>query len=778
MGAVQSDLKANTVRASSGGKVISPRDDEFWQTFWARPETAEHIFETITATDLRSMRDDNVAFENLKTLVLRATIQMIKLRNHASSLSEENSRTGTMVLNCVRILTRVLPYVYESDDSRRWEETAFSRVQDAAFYESYTRGASAYMKSDQSLIEQLIDTSLDLLFYTGFTLPWPDANSHDRKQAQASYGLWQSGIACDTTVVSSKELESRRTEIMRLLLALESKPIYVSPGEYIDYGVHAVQCITRHHDKRRIQSLLCSLFNTIIKYHPDSWLPFDPRNPQGDNIRETHVKVCLHFLLINLLNRAPWEEGGKDKNEFRLQFSYLHKPKHFQFLADGIFKILRRPLEASANMLSMAQRSVGWTPEMIILQWEALFTNRKYMHYVIDSGRALDLMVLLIFYAKEAHMEGIGRVCIFCLQTLSAHANFGELLNRPFEAHDTLPMSIQVKNFHGRYADYFIMSMLSLVESNSVEASFWLVSLTTIIRNVADNVVGLARATSSKLLQTFSRLAKPSVLLANESNIVPLSILLEAINSLIELHEQNHENEAILYATWRARDRFKGLRQLSLMDEDAIASLSLPSSRRSSTEVSREGDETEKSRGKRPSEYKSSSVEFMSKLASLPLHTPLALIALLGSEQGRTPAEEEESVSPPVAESRASTSEMRVSPDKGMTDLLRPVRELGRVPDLEHHASPVEAFRFQPSIAALYASYYWGLVVSHDAQRLSGTGAGIWVGTEIKLFRIKSGQVQGPSLWSPKGAVDAVGESLVAGVRDLTMRAKKGISGE
>ncbi|GAM84062.1 hypothetical protein ANO11243_020530 [Dothideomycetidae sp. 11243] len=712
MGAVQSDLKANTVRASSGGKVISPRDDEFWQTFWARPETAEHIFETITATDLRSMRDDNVAFENLKTLVLRATIQMIKLRNHASSLSEENSRTGTMVLNCVRILTRVLPYVYESDDSRRWEETAFSRVQDAAFYESYTRGASAYMKSDQSLIEQLIDTSLDLLFYTGFTLPWPDANSHDRKQAQASYGLWQSGIACDTT------------------------------------------------------------------YHPDSWLPFDPRNPQGDNIRETHVKVCLHFLLINLLNRAPWEEGGKDKNEFRLQFSYLHKPKHFQFLADGIFKILRRPLEASANMLSMAQRSVGWTPEMIILQWEALFTNRKYMHYVIDSGRALDLMVLLIFYAKEAHMEGIGRVCIFCLQTLSAHANFGELLNRPFEAHDTLPMSIQVKNFHGRYADYFIMSMLSLVESNSVEASFWLVSLTTIIRNVADNVVGLARATSSKLLQTFSRLAKPSVLLANESNIVPLSILLEAINSLIELHEQNHENEAILYATWRARDRFKGLRQLSLMDEDAIASLSLPSSRRSSTEVSREGDETEKSRGKRPSEYKSSSVEFMSKLASLPLHTPLALIALLGSEQGRTPAEEEESVSPPVAESRASTSEMRVSPDKGMTDLLRPVRELGRVPDLEHHASPVEAFRFQPSIAALYASYYWGLVVSHDAQRLSGTGAGIWVGTEIKLFRIKSGQVQGPSLWSPKGAVDAVGESLVAGVRDLTMRAKKGISGE
>lgn len=93
---------------------------------------------------------------------------------------------------------------------------------------------------------------------------------------------------------------------------------------------------------------------------------------------------------------------------------------------------------------------------MIMLLWEALYTNRKFLNYVVDSGRALDLVVMLIYYAKDSHMEGIGRICVFCLQTLSAHAHFGQLLNRPFDVHDTLPLSIQIQNFHGKYADYFI----------------------------------------------------------------------------------------------------------------------------------------------------------------------------------------------------------------------------------------------------------------------------------------------------------------------------------
>ncbi|KAG9984610.1 hypothetical protein KCU98_g5293, partial [Aureobasidium melanogenum] len=80
MGAVQSDLKSNIVQASSGDVAIPPTLTEFWQTFWQRPETAEHVFETITPSDLRTMRDDPKSFKNFETLILTLSLHLIDLR--------------------------------------------------------------------------------------------------------------------------------------------------------------------------------------------------------------------------------------------------------------------------------------------------------------------------------------------------------------------------------------------------------------------------------------------------------------------------------------------------------------------------------------------------------------------------------------------------------------------------------------------------------------------------------------------------------------------------
>lgn len=314
--------------------------------FWKRPETAEHVFETFTPTDIRGMRDDKIAFGNLKILILKSILRLLHHRFHATSLTEDNAKIGTEVLNCVRLLTRVLPYVYECDKSRQWEDETLWQPQSESMYKRYSSQSVGHLNSEP-LGAQLISALTDFLFYSGFTLPWSDTDTQREREGRVSYGLWQSGIACDVIVYTSKEFESRRTEILQLLLTLESKAMYINPGSYITTEIPAITCITRLGDKRRIQSLLCSLLNTIIKYHPETWLAFDPRTAQTDSAREIHVKTCLHFLLVNILNRAPWEQLPKEKNEFRLQFSYLHKPKHFQFLADGMFKILRQPVSWS-----------------------------------------------------------------------------------------------------------------------------------------------------------------------------------------------------------------------------------------------------------------------------------------------------------------------------------------------------------------------------------------------------------------------------------------------
>jgi hypothetical protein len=53
----------------------------------------------------------------------------------------------------------------------------------------------------------------------------------------------------------------------------------------------------------------------------------------------------------------------------------------------------------------------------------------------------------------------------------------------------------------------------------------------------------------------------------------------------------------------------------------------------------------------------------------------------------------------------------------------------------------------------------WGFIFAQDAQNNRGSN-GLWAGTSIKLFNISSRQGDMISLRSPKGAVDAVGDSL------------------
>lgn len=69
-------------------------------------------------------------------------------------------------------------------------------------------------------MEELIDTLIDLLFYSGFTLP-------QSSKAKVSFAIWQSGVGCNTPVGTTKEFESNKIETLRLLLAITSKAVYM-----------------------------------------------------------------------------------------------------------------------------------------------------------------------------------------------------------------------------------------------------------------------------------------------------------------------------------------------------------------------------------------------------------------------------------------------------------------------------------------------------------------------------------------------------------------------
>jgi High-temperature-induced dauer-formation protein len=108
------------------------------------------------------------------------------------------------------------------------------------------------------LAEELIDTLIDLLFFADFTLPRPQNTKN-----KVTYAIWQSGVGCNTSVGTTKEFESNRTEILRLLLTLTSQSMYMSANLLPVQGVKAISYIVTCPDKQVVLSTLCSLLNTV-----------------------------------------------------------------------------------------------------------------------------------------------------------------------------------------------------------------------------------------------------------------------------------------------------------------------------------------------------------------------------------------------------------------------------------------------------------------------------------------------------------------------------------
>ena len=95
-----------------------------------------------------------------------------------------------------------------------------------------------------------------------------------------------------------------------------------------------------------------------------------------------------------------------------------------------------------------------------MLFWETIQCNKRFRSFIVDTERGHDFIVLILFYAMEYRTDptkqGVVRMCVFVLQTLSGEENFGTNLNKRFEGQESLPPSIRIENFDGTYGDYLI----------------------------------------------------------------------------------------------------------------------------------------------------------------------------------------------------------------------------------------------------------------------------------------------------------------------------------
>lgn len=873
MGASESKLvfKQGIFRLSEDKDI--PANDPYWTGFWELPESVEDVFSLFSPLDIRRTRDENLS--NLETLILAVTSRLNVLKNHPS-FPDPDLAPDRDCLNCIRVLTRILPYIYEAENLADWEERFFWGVRRRKTRKAQIATEVLFDEAQETtldvpntnedvyeevkpLAEELIDTLTDLLFFTGFTIP-----QLTTAKSKVSYAIWQSGVGCKQSIGTSKELETNRCEILRLLLTMTSKAMYMPSSLLPVQGVRAITYIATCPDKQIVLSMLCSLLNTTMKYNPAAWrVPYD--HVVWKDPRQGLVIYSLQFLLVLLLYPIPEEgHGPPPKNFYRHFFGRLHRPEDFQFIAEGMTRILNQPMQATSSYLPGSQKSVKWAPEMIMLFWEALQCNKRFRSFIIDSNRSHDFVILCLFYAIEyktdPSKQGVVRMCVFVLQTMSVEANFGRSLNNRFEAQETLPASVRINNFRGTYADFLIISIHTLITASKGKLDAIYPALLAIINNIAAYTEHLSATSSSKLLQLFSSMSAPSFLLANETNHTLLQSLLESMNAIIE--HRYSKNPMFIYAILKSRKKLEALRTFTLesgqeelermarrrkelassnepspnhtdanrtasrtpslssvpeqesaftigddddSDEDndvqdtpAQSSPSLADSRAPSISSSIDDSVpvqlrgmSEKARGKMPVGQHSFSRQnsstslggyFLHSMTSnsgfiptphwietwlpeLPLHTCLTVIRALE----------------PHLPSNSATNTTAAS-DTSNRQFLHDLPAFESEPSIAMllaDPSPIRVhlFEWSPLSLGWYESLLWGLIFAAEMVVGAASGGtsgavGVWNGTSIKLFQVREGKAEGPSLMKPQGAVDAVGSNLVQRIGNLNLRGR------
>lgn len=834
--------------------------DPYWTSFWELPESSEDVFSLFSPNDIRRTRDN--ALENIETLIQTLTTRAFTLRHHPS-FPDPDQAPERDILNCIRVLTRVLPYLYEKESLGPWEEKFLwtprqvkgRTAKNEVLFDEAQEGKEPVQTSAEAhenlrpLAEELIETLVDLLFFSDFTLP-----RQPNGQSKVTYAIWQSGVGCNTAVATTKEFESNRCEILRLLMTLAGQSMYTTPGVLPQRGVRTLTYLCTSPDKQVVLSVLCSLLNTTLKYNPASWrVPYNTLVFR--DTKQVLVTYSIHFLLAMLIYPIPEDaSSGSHKNYFRHFLGRIHRPQDFQFIVDGMTRILNQPLQEKSSYIPGSQSSSNLAPEVLMLFWELIQCNKRFRSFIIDTDRAHDFVILALFYALEYRNEpskqGVVRMCAFLLQTLSVEASFGSHLNKVFEGQESLPASIRINAFRGTYADFLLHSIYTLITTSQGNFAPVYPALLAIINNIAPRIEGLSASTGSQLMHLFSLMASPSFLLANETNHVLLHSLLDSINSILE--NKYRQNPELILAIIKNKKRIEALRTFTLesgqeeiekinrrrkdagagvhtglfddgsrrSSADSVRSPSNALSRTQSLEevpedsafaVGDDDDEEDSDEEPQPTPAASTASENPSQASSVTNvedAVPVQLRGMSEKARGKMPANIQSfsrqnsstslgaysttnqafggSFEPTaswidswlpelplhtiltIIQQASSVLPRQTSARDATADTLRRIQKIEFV-GLEPSAVRVHLFEWSQLALGWYESLLWGVIFASEMQIAKGT-MGIWNGTAIKLFRVQETAPAGPTLTSPRGAVDAVGSNIVSRIGQINLR--------
>uniref|UniRef100_A0A3P9MNM2 HID1 domain containing n=1 Tax=Oryzias latipes TaxID=8090 RepID=A0A3P9MNM2_ORYLA len=596
-----SDSKLNfrkaVIQLTTKTQPVEATDDAFWDQFWTdATTTVQDVFALVPAAEIRAVREESPS--NLATLCYKAVEKLVQ----AAESGCPSERERQVVLNCTRILTRILPYIFEDQD---WRGFFWSTVPGAG-----RAGMNELDEDDgaRPLAELLLLAVADLLFCPDFTVHshkrGPDSVESMQSIDSCEY-IWEAGVGFAQSPPLNYIHDLNRTELLRLLLTCFSETMYLPPASdntvlnpWVTFFCSA--------ENRHALPLFTSLLNVVCAYDPVGYgIPYN--HLLFSDYREQLVEQAVQILIVTLEHDAgapqppastssiEEQEPTGPENLFVNYLSRIHREEDFDFVLKGLARLLTNPL--TQTYLPNSTKKIQFHQELLVFFWKLCDFNKKFLFFVLKSSDVLDILVPILYYLNDARADqsrvGLMHIGVFILLLLSGERNFGVRLNKPYSLH--VPMDIPV--FTGTHADLLIVVFHKIITTGHQRLQPLYDCLLTIIVNVSPYLKSLSMVAANKLLHLLEAFSTSWYLFSTAQNHHLVFFLLETFNNIIQYQFDGNCN--LVYAIIRKRNVFHQLANLA--SDPASIQKALQKKKKSPDLISRtNSQETLSMEGSRP----------------------------------------------------------------------------------------------------------------------------------------------------------------------------------
>ncbi|KAF0309028.1 Protein HID1 [Amphibalanus amphitrite] len=397
------------LQLTSKSQPVDPSDARFWDQFWSESvASVEDVFAQTPAADIRALREEMPA--NMATVCFKAVEKLLKASETGCSTQQEQQT----VLNCVRVLTRLLPYIFEDSD---W----------SGFFWTSARPAGEPQDGPEPLplAQTLMVALCDLLFCPDFTVTPSKAGAgvdqhEDVQSIDSCEYIWEAGVGFSSPVTHSSAHDSNRTEILKLLLTCFSQTMYLLPSDGAQAGPNRwVQFFTSA-ENRHALPLFTSLLNLVCAYDPVGMgLPYN--HLLFNDKREALMETALQILIVTLDHDSTASRADDERSPDNLFINYLsriHREEDFDFILKGFTRLLNNPL--TQTYLPHSTKKVHAHQELLVFFWKCCDYNKGTWYEVgkiqTPGGAAFQkdcVCDALVFHSDEP-VQGDGEVTYAC----------------------------------------------------------------------------------------------------------------------------------------------------------------------------------------------------------------------------------------------------------------------------------------------------------------------------------------------------------------------------